>query len=167
MRQDVINGELLSGDDVMESVVGRIVFPENSSILSALNNFYAAFNQRDVDKSISNWAQQDDVVMCNPMGGIRRGIESIRDGYQFIMDGDTHVYVEFYDYELIESTEISYVTGRERGFARRSERQLDLDIRTSRIYKKINGQWRQMHHHGSMTNVKALQQYQDFLKATA
>ena len=167
MRQDVINGEELRGDEESEPVVGDLVSPENTSILSALNNFYTAFNRRDVDKSISNWAQQDNVVMCNPMGGIRRGIESIQNGYQFIMEGDTHVYVEFYDYELIESTELSYVTGRERGVARRGEIQLDLDIRTSRIYQKINGQWRQIHHHGSMTDVNALQRYQDFLIASA
>ncbi len=163
MLYPVIKGEPLKEDEAVASGLSDLVAAENTSILPALNNFYAAFNQRDVDKSISSWAQQDNVVMCNPMGGIRRGIASIRDGYQTIMLGNITVYVEFYDYELIEAADISYVAGRERGFAQRGETQLDLDIRTSRIFQHIDGRWQQIHHHGSMTDAKALQRYQDFL----
>ena len=167
MQHEIINGELLDrGEAIPARQVNNIV-SEDRSIRSALQNFYAAFNRRNVEQSVSNWAQRDNVVMCNPMGGIRRGIASIQEGYQFIMQGDTRVYVEFYDYELVEMAELSYVAGRERGFAKRGSTQLELDIRTSRIYQRsIGGLWQQIHHHGSMSDAKALQRYQDFLKAS-
>ena len=165
MFHDIINGQQ---PDKIESINPAAQCNSDQGDITmhaALNDFYAAFNQRDVDKSVLNWAQHEKVVMCNPMGGIRRGISSIREGYQTIMQGSTRVYVEFYDYELVESDDISYVAGRERGYARRDDTQFELDIRTSRIYQRIDGYWRQIHHHGSMTDAKALQQYQAFLNA--
>ncbi len=167
MLHEMINGEQINNIGRVDDREPGNLDQHNSSMLVALNDFYAAFNQRDVDKSISNWAPQNNVVMCNPMGGIRRGIASIQEGYQTIMQGDTKVYVEFYDYELLETDTISYVAGRERGYARRGTEQVELDIRTSRIFQQLGGLWKQVHHHGSMTDPTALQQYQEFLKATA
>jgi len=167
MLHDIINGGQISQNAAINYTPPDESVSGGTLLLDALNNFYAAFNQRDVDKSISSWAQQDNVVMCNPMGGIRRGTASIQQGYQAIMQGSTQVYVEFYDYELVESDDISYVAGRERGVARQGELQFELDIRTSRIFQRLDGVWKQIHHHGSMTDPKALQQYQEFLKATA
>ena len=165
MLHEIINGEQLTINSALNDRRPGHSNHGDMMILAALNDFYAAFNQRDVEKSISNWAQQDYVVMCNPMGGIRRGISSIREGYETIMQGRTQVYVEFYDYELVESDVISYVAGCERGYAKRDDVQIELDIRTSRIFRQMDGQWKQIHHHGSMTDPKALQQYQEFLKA--
>ena len=138
-----------------------------SDPLKALVEFYTGFNARDVDKCMQNWANRNDVIMCNPIGGIRIGSEEITQAYQRIMQGDTQVYVEFYDYHLFECTDVFYAVGRERGYAkndnRLNQKQIDLSIRTSRIFQRINGTWQQVHHHGSMDDPELLNQYQAFL----
>lgn len=128
--------------------------------LRALSEFYDAFNSRDLRKMTKNWAQTDEVVMDNPLGGIKRGWEEIRSVYERIFNGTARVYVEFYDYTIHEGKEIFYAVGRERGEFRIGETTIKLTIRTSRIYKFMDGQWRQVHHHGSIDDPELLAQYQ-------
>jgi ketosteroid isomerase-like protein len=107
-----------------------------------------------------NLAQIDEIVMDNPAGGIKRGWDKIRSVYERIFNGPTKAYVEFYDYTLHEVGDIFYAVGRERGEFRIGETVTQLAIRTSRIYKMIGGQWRQIHHHGSIDDPELLNQYQ-------
>jgi len=79
------------------------------------------------------------------------------------MQGETQVYVEFYDFELLVTSDLSFVTGCECGVASNATEKLELDIRTSRIFQNIKGHWQQIHHHGSMIDSVALQCYQKFL----
>jgi len=146
---DIINGE--------NNVSG---LPET---LRALSYFYAGFNQRNLDASMKNWAHREDVVMCNPIGGIRRGWDDILQAYQRIMQGEIQVYVEFYDYQLTECGDIFYVVGRERGHAQDLEQRIDLAIRTSRVFQKFDGGWYQVHHHGSIDDPTLLKQYQSLI----
>jgi len=53
-----------------------------------------------------------------------------------------------------------YAVGRERGYFRLGGEQLGLAIRTSRIFRKVNGQWKQSHHHGSIDDPRLLSMYQ-------
>lgn len=72
----------------------------------------------------------------------------------------SQVKVEFYDYTIHESTDIFYAVGRERGSLRVDKKQLDLAIRTSRVFRKIDGRWRQVHHQGSIDDPELLANYQ-------
>jgi len=158
MARDINRNEIINGENDSTRA---------SSPLKALMEFYAGFNQRDVQRSMQCWAKQDDVVMCNPIGGFRKGWDVISAAYQSIMEGNTHVYVEFYDYQLTECGDLFYVVGRERGYAKfldsAGEQYLDLAIRTSRVFRKINNIWQQVHHHGSIDAPEALAQYQSLI----
>src|SRR5581483_2146497 len=44
---------------------------------------------------------------------------------------------------------------------------LPLAIRTSRVFRKIDGRWRQVHHHGSMDDPKLLARYQALVRSAA
>lgn len=143
--------------------------------LKALTEFYAGFNNRDLESSMKTWARRDDVVMCNPIGGIRKGWDAISEAYQRIMQGEIRVYVEFYDYQLTECDNIFYAVGRERGSAQCPDlcsqqyadqsggQRLELAIRTSRVFQKLGGAWQQVHHHGSMDDPALLNQYQNLI----
>jgi ketosteroid isomerase-like protein len=48
--------------------------------------------------------------------------------------------------------------GCERGGA-----ELKLAIRTSRIFKRIDGRWRQVHHHGSFDDPAFIASYQSMI----
>jgi len=126
----------------------------------ALVQFYNAFNNGNMETMSQNWHQSNDIAMDNPLGGIKRGWNEISEVYNKIFSGPAEVYVEYYDYTIHESTEMFYAVGRERGYFKLKEEKLDLTIRTSRIFKKIGGIWKQVHHHGSIENPNLLERYQ-------
>ena len=132
--------------------------------MSALVEFYNAFNSRDIDKMSKNWAQTDETAMDNPLGGIKRGWEEIKAVYKRIFNGPAKVYVEFYDYTIHETTEMFYVVGRERGEFRIGDTVMPLAIRTSRIFRLIDEQWKQVHHHGSIDVPELLARYQSAVR---
>jgi hypothetical protein len=53
--------------------------------------------------------------------------------------------------------------GKERGLLTVAEAQLELAIRTSRVYVMGRDRWCHLHHHGSMDNPALLEQYQTLL----
>jgi ketosteroid isomerase-like protein len=128
--------------------------------IRALSDFYEAFNNRDLTKIANNWAQTEEIAMDNPVGGIKRGWEEVRAVYERIFNGKARVYVEFHDYTIHQRGEMFYAVGRERGEFRFGETVVNLAIRTSRIFQLIDGQWRQVHHHGSIDEPEILARYQ-------
>ena len=107
-----------------------------------------------------NWANTDEVVMDNPVGGVMRGWGAVRAVYERIFGGEGTVTVEFYDYTLHEAGDVGYAVGRERGELRLGQDVMKLAIRTTRVYRQIQGRWRQVHHHGSMDDPEMLARYQ-------
>lgn len=141
-------------------ITGRENKNKHPSTICALIDFYDAFNNRNLEKMSENWSQTYEIAMDNPLGGIKRGWNEIRTVYESIFNGPAKVYVEFYDYTIHETGEMFYAVGRERGEFRIGETTIKLAIRTSRIYRLIDGAWRQVHHHGSIDNPELLAQYQ-------
>lgn len=131
--------------------------------LNAVINFYNAFNGRDSDLMRENWARETDIVMANPLGGIKKGWVEIRSVYESIFNGPATVYVEFYDFTLMVSDSMFTIAGRERGSFKSTEIDMELAIRTSRVYKNIDGEWKQIHHHGSIEDPELLKKYQSTL----
>ncbi len=134
--------------------------------LRALSEFYEALNTRDLKKMARNWAQTDESVMDNPVGGIRRGWEEIRLVYEKIFSRPAQYYFEFYDYSLHETDEIFFVVGRERGEFEADGAVLNMAIRTTRIFRMIDGRWQQVHHHGSIEDPALLDKYQKAVLGT-
>lgn len=137
-----------------ESPVGR------SDGYQALSQFYRAFNGRDLAGMQANWLNADEIAMDNPLGGIKRGWKEISAVYERLFTGPARVYVEFYDYTLHETPTMFYAVGRERGHFERAGERIALAVRTSRIFRRIGGFWRQVHHHGSIDDPVQLAQYQ-------
>ena len=145
---------------IQEPITGS---EEQGNLLSpyqALVQFYYAFNHADMPTMEKNWADPQEISMDNPLGGIKRGWEEIKSVYERIFNGPAEVHVEFYDYTIHETQEMFYAVGRERGYFRLGGNEVKLVIRTSRIFQKINGRWRQVHHHGSIDDPHLLERYQ-------
>lgn len=141
-------------------ITGQEDRSELTTPLCALSDFYDAFNIRDLEKMSQNWAQTEEIAMDNPLGGIRRGWDEIKAVYERIFSGPARVYVEFYDYTLHEADGMFYAVGRERGEFRVGETVIPLAIRTTRIFRMMEGRWRQVHHHGSIEDPELLSRYQ-------
>jgi ketosteroid isomerase-like protein len=133
--------------------------------LGAVAEFYKAFNRRDSVLVAENWDTAHDVVMDNPLGGITRGWNELSKVYARLFEGEAKVYVEFHDYTLHQFADIFYVIGRERGALTSTTGSLELKIRTSRVFRKADGRWKQTHHHGSMDDPGMLAKYQQLVAA--
>ena len=107
-----------------------------------------------------NWLQSENTSMSNPLGGIKRGWNEIKEVYQHVFGGQTSVYVEFYDYSIHATDSIFFAVGKERGTLSTKNKQIELAIRTSRTYVMHENVWQQIHHHGSIENPKLLEIYQ-------
>ena len=151
--------------ETIENVINGSEMKENlSSPLRTLTEFYEAFNNRDLEKMARNWLASEEVSMSNPLGDVKRGWNEIEAVYERIFNGAARVYVEFYDYTLHESADTFFVVGKERGEFSVDSTKIDLHIRTSRIYRLVNGEWRQIHHHGSIEDAALLSAYQQAVK---
>ncbi len=129
--------------------------------LRALVNFYKAFNHRDMDLMKQVWLNTKEASMDNPVGGIMRDWNNIEGVYDKIFNGKARVYVEFYDFTLHSTDNMFLVTGRERGYLEKENVKIDLAIRTSRVFIRKDGEWKQIQHHGSIDNPDLLKKYQD------
>lgn len=133
--------------------------------LGALTEFYQAFNQQDFNQMATNWLNADSAVMANPLGGIRRGWEDIREVYERIFTGKANVYVEFFDYSITESKGFFQAIGRERGHVKIDQQTLDLSIRTSRLFVWHGSRYCQLHHHGSIDQSSMFNDYQRIIQS--
>jgi hypothetical protein len=131
-----------------------------ASPYSILVDFYAAFNHKNHQKMENNWLQSEEASMSNPLGGVKRGWDEIKQVYKNIFDGPASVYVEFYDYSIHFSNSMFLAAGKERGTLTTKHTQIKLAIRTTRIYTLHKGLWKQTHHHGSIDNPTSLDTYQ-------
>jgi len=136
----------------------------NESIYEALNNFYMAFNSKDLGLMQKNWLNTEDIAMSNPLGGIKRGWDEIEEVYKRIFLAEANVYVEFYDYTIIYMQDGFCAIGREKGFLELDGETIDLAIRTSRVYRAVESGYAQVHHHGSIEKTELLKDYQNLLK---
>ncbi len=129
---------------------------------SCLETFYYAFNNKDLETFKRVWLKHELIQLNNPLGGIIRGIEPITELYDRIFNGQASVWVELTDIVYFQSSEMIAFAGREIGEFSIQGQTIDLQIRTTRFfgYSDNNGQWVQLHHHGSIDNVELLDRYQ-------
>jgi hypothetical protein len=148
-------------------VTGKELKEQLTPQMKALSEFYQALNGRDLELMAQNWTSTDDDVMDNPLGGVTRGWDEIKAVYERFFSSSGQYWFEFYDYSYHEAGEIFYVAGRERGEYRAGEGMLNMAIRTTRIFWRISGEWRQIHHPGSIEDSQQLAAYQKAVSSSA
>jgi ketosteroid isomerase-like protein len=131
----------------------------------ALARFYRAFNTFDLALMERCWAHTSDVVMVNPGGGIARGWPAVRAVYERLFAGTAVCAVELSDYTLHLGTDMFYAVGLELGRFAIDRTSVQLAIRTTRVFRRLDGEWRQVHHHSSIAEAKTLGAYQSALRA--
>lgn len=145
---------------IQEPITGNENVPDSSNPFAALSQFYRALNHRDIALMHANWEVTDDAVMDNPLGGIKRGWSEIRGVYESLFATPNKFHFEFYDYSLLSFSETFIAIGRERGQLVRAGETLQLAIRTTRVFRRAQDRWRQIHHHGSIDDPSMLAAYQ-------
>lgn len=133
--------------------------PGLDGALAALETFYFAFNNGDLDTFRQIWVDDALIRLGNPLGGILEGIEPITALYDGIFNGPARVWVEFHDIVAYPASEAVVFAGRERGEFSKHGTTVPLDIRTSRVLHRHGDRWGQVHHHGSITDTRLLDAY--------
>jgi len=149
---------------IQTAITGNENFEDLTNPIQVLAQFYNAFNNQDFELMSQNWLQNEEIAMDNPLGGIKRGWNEIKSVYNRIFNGKAKVYVEFYDYTIIDLDGGFCAIGREKGYVQIDGQKLELVIRTSRIFKFVNGIYKQIHHHGSIESPQLLKKYQELVK---
>jgi ketosteroid isomerase-like protein len=148
--------------DTPSVITGQEASVDPAQPVGALSLFYRAFNGRDLQLAAHMWDNSDQAVMANPLGGISRGRKAIEAVYDRLFHGPNRVQVEFWDYSIVESADCFIAIGRERGsLVRPDGEKIELRIRTTRVFRRTaEGEWRQVHHHGSIDEPDLLRSYQ-------
>jgi ketosteroid isomerase-like protein len=144
---------------IQEPVTGREDLGDVSRPIQALAQFYKAINTRDLSLTEENWDASPEAAMDNPLGGIKRGWPEIRKTYEQLFSSPATYFFEFWDYTLHENGDIFWVVGRERGRLTKRSETLHVAIRTTRLFRRADGRWRQIHHHGSIEDPEMLARY--------
>lgn len=128
---------------------------------AALETLYYALNRRMLSLFMQLWVDDPLSQLDNPVGGIARGTDEIMAVYQRVFNGPVLVKVALTDVVRYATPEIVVFAGRERGTYETDGHIEPLDIRTTRIFRYVEGLgWRQLHHHGSIDQPEALAHYQ-------
>jgi ketosteroid isomerase-like protein len=152
---------------IQEPITGNEELGDLSQPRQALAQFYRAFNSRDLRMMDENFAHSDDVAIDNPLGGIRRGADEPHKMYEGVFKSPADVHVVFWDYTIHRAGDVFWAVGRERGKYVDGAVVKDLNVRTTRIFQLIDGRWRQMHHHGSIEDVKLFGDYQNAVRSSS
>ena len=150
----------MTSKPVQDPISGAEDFGDLSQPTQVLAQFYRALNTRDLGLIDANFAATDEVVIDNPLGGIRRGRDQPHLMYETIFKSSADLHVVFWDYTINQIGDVFLAVGRERGTYFDGERRHDVSIRTTRVFRRFEGQWRQIHHHGSIDDPEMLAAFQ-------
>jgi ketosteroid isomerase-like protein len=145
---------------VQEAITGTEQQADWREPRNALAQFYRALNTRDMALMEQNWDNTGEAAMDNPLGGIKRGWSEIKAVYEKLFRLDGTYQFEFFDYTLHRFGDVFYAVGRERGHVSKQGTELDMKIRTTRVFRFSGDRWRQVHHHGSIDDPQLLAAYQ-------
>jgi ketosteroid isomerase-like protein len=136
--------------------------PGRDGAVAALESFYHALNNRDLDTLAAVWSQDELAQLNNPVGGILRSGQAVTDLYRRIFAGSLGLTVTFTDAVTYWWADSVVFAGRELGSYRAGDKLVPLAIRTTRVfgYDTAAGQWLQVHHHGSIDQADELAAYQ-------
>jgi ketosteroid isomerase-like protein len=137
--------------------------PGHVGAVAALESFYFALNNADLDALAANWSPNRLVQLNNPLGGILRGGAEVTELYRGVFSGGLRVQVTFTDTVAYWGQAVVVFAGLETGSYHDDDIGVaPLEIRTTRVfgYDEEVGRWLQLHHHGSIDRPEALLAYQ-------
>jgi len=150
---------------IQTPINGKEDFAGVTTPVQAIAQFYAAFNGRDDALMADNWdADGAAVSNDNQLGGILRTRAKVLDRYSQIFKAPFHVYAEFVDYTIHEEPGWFLAVGRERGTFTRDGHSFAFETRDTRLFRRVGGRWKQIHHHGSFEDPELMTRFQQAAK---
>jgi len=119
----------------------------------ALHEYYAALNSANIKNMKNVWSNESTIAFTSPLGGIVRGYESVIQAHEDLFSAPIQIDVEYYDIEISMLNNGFCSVGREHGTMTINGKSIDVSFRTSRVFIKERGVFKQLHHHGSFEEM--------------
>ncbi len=145
------------GNTVITGKESVYVSPEHQVVCE----YYDALNRADIEKMRENWSPESYAAFTNPLGGIVRTHEAVAAAHKEFFDSPIDIDVEYHDITFIPLGDAFCTVGQERGTMRIGDKTFETGFRTSRLFHKVDGAYKQVHHHGSLADVNV---HQEILK---
>ena len=141
----------------------RSTDPGVDGALAALETFYFALNNGQLDLITATWAANPLVQLNNPLGGIIRGRSGVTALYERLFRSQVGLTVTLSDIGMYADEHHVVFAGRENGtfVEPATGAELEIEIRTTRYFRNEPDvhRWQQFHHHGSVDDAAVLAAY--------
>ena len=122
---------------------------EEQDVAKANENFYRAFESRDVSEMEKLWAAGDNIQCGHPGWRILRGWNAVIESWRCIFEDTLAIRFNLTDVSIEIRGAIAWVTLYENLNSSVEGQNLSATILTTNIFEKSSGGWRMILHHGS------------------
>ncbi|HHB51497.1 MAG TPA: DUF3050 domain-containing protein [Saprospiraceae bacterium] len=133
----------------------------------ALHEYYAALYSGDIVKMRNVWSKEKTTAFISPLGGIVRSYEDVIQAHDELFSLPVKIDVEYYDIEITKLKNGFSSVGRERGSMTIEGECINVAFRTSRLFIKEEGVYKQLHHHGSFEEIETQEKIMRYLAKIA
>lgn len=123
--------------------------------MAANDNFYKAFNARDLDAMKKVWSSQERVTCVHPGWNPLDGFEPIMESWQGIFKNSGNMNIEASDVTVVASEDLAWVSCVEKLYTIATHGVLASKVYSTNLFQLNNGSWKMVMHHASpMTSVQ-------------
>lgn len=126
--------------------------PDETKIRALLDDFAAAFRAKDLDKIMSFYKPGADLVAFDVVPPRQYvGADAYRKDFKEILDSmEGPVTVEILEASVTADHNMAYSRSVERVASKLKDGNMDVTVRVTDVYRKINGKWLIVHEHVSV-----------------
>ena len=117
--------------------------------LAANENFYKAFNARDLDAMKAVWSSRENVICVHPGWNPLNGFEPIMESWQGIFKNSGNMDIRTSDVKVTASEDLAWVSCVENLYTIAAHGVLASKIFSTNLFKLNDGSWKMIMHHAS------------------
>jgi ketosteroid isomerase-like protein len=121
---------------------------ELEAVQRANQSFYRAFETLDLAEMEAAWAHGGQVTCLHPGWPLCAGWTEVRDSWARIFANTPSIGFEILDERIDVAGDMAWVVCTER-IRQRAGGALEGAVVATNVFRRVDGQWRMVHHHGS------------------
>lgn len=115
----------------------------------AEDTFYDAFEEGDLDKMMTAWADSDDIVCIQPLQVQVQGQRAVRRSWQEVFAAGANVEIEIHHKQWLETSELAIHIVHEQLVFNANRSHLPPPLIATNVYQRFGAGWRLILHHAS------------------
>jgi len=125
-------------------------------VKQANENFYKAFNRRDIDLMKETWLNDSSSVCIHPGWGPLRGYDPIIKSWLAIFENSQNMEIRLSQVEIIISDGMAWVGCQENLTIITDDGVQSSDVHATNLFQLSSGQWRIVLHHASSAPARSM-----------